>query len=93
MKIDIEFEAQLREVAGQQRMSVELPDGQTLSHAIQAATEESDALRNRLLTPAGDLQPSVMVFINEQPVAAAASDAKTLNNGDTVLLLPPISGG
>lgn len=92
MKIDIEFEAQLREVAGQQRTTVELLDGQRLSHAIQSATEESDALRNRLLTPNGDMQPSVLVFINDQPVSVPAEDC-TLNDGDTVLLLPPISGG
>lgn len=92
MKIDIEFEAQLREVAGQQRTSVELLDGQSLSHAIQVVTENSAPLRDRLLTPTGDMQPSVMVFINEQPVSVAAG-GRTLNDGDTVLLLPPISGG
>lgn len=92
MKIDIEFEAQLREVAGQQRTTVELLDGQTLSHAIQAVTENSAPLRDRLLTPTGDMQPSVMMFINEQPVSGTTGD-RTLNDGDTLLLLPPISGG
>lgn len=93
MKISIELGAQLREVFGQQYATVEVSNGQTLLHAIQAAVIQSGNLRDRLLGASGDLLNSVMVFVNDQPVVTNLAGDHVLNDGDLVLLLPPISGG
>ena len=93
MKISIELGAQLREVFGQQYATVELSSGQTLLDAVKAAATQSENLQDRLLSASGDLLNSVMVFVNEQPVATGVAEDHVMNDGDKVLLLPPISGG
>ena len=91
MKITIQFEAQLREVAGQSEVSLDVADDTNLRQVLEEAAADNDTLRERLF--AGDsLSASLMVFVNDQPIAGDAND-HSLNDGATVLLLPPISGG
>ena len=93
MKINVLFEAQLREVAGVPATETDLPDETTVLSALLKVVDGSgsDALRSRLITDNQTLQPGVLVFVNDQPVTSA--DTQTLSDGDTILLLPPISGG
>jgi molybdopterin converting factor small subunit len=94
MKVAIQFEAQLRQVAGSGNVEIDVPDGGNLLKALQqVASSGSDELRDRLFTAEGTVQPSVLVFVNDQPVSSQFANVHVLNAGDTILLLPPISGG
>ncbi len=94
MKVAIQFEAQLRQVAGAGNVDIDVPEGSNLLTALQlVASSSNDGLHDRLLTEEGALQASVLVFVNDQPVPSQSADFHVLSAGDTILLLPPISGG
>ena len=94
MKVAIQFEAQLRQVAGTGNVDIDVPEGINLLSALkQIASSSNEGLRERLLTEEGELQASVLVFVNDQPVPSQSADVYGLNADDTILLLPPISGG
>lgn len=94
MQILFQFEAQLRQIAGTGERSLEITDGTSLADALDLAVpNEEQALRERILNTDGELQPSVMLFVNDAPVTSAAASELSLTDGDRVLLLPPISGG
>lgn len=94
MKIHVQFEAQLRQAAGLDQEETAVDDGCSLQQALQQlADSHGDALSSRLLTADRAVQPSVLIFVNSQAVSAAASESHVLQDGDEVLLCPPISGG
>jgi molybdopterin converting factor small subunit len=94
MKVTVQFEAQLREIAGTGSTETELPDGASFLDAVQkVVVDGTDALAERLLAKDGGLQPSLMAFVNDQPVIAATAGTHQVSDGDMILLLPPISGG
>ena len=47
----------------------------------------------RVLSAGGDVQPGLLIFLNERPLLPAELAATTLSEGDVLLLYPPISGG
>ncbi len=94
MKIEIQFEAQLRQVAEVTAALIEPADGSTVLEALRiVATNLGEGLSSKLLSSEDQLQPGILVFVNEVPVAADAVAEHVLQDGDNVLLLPPISGG
>lgn len=93
MKVTIVYEAQLREVAGQSEAVMDATGLASLAALLQHVAAQNESLRPRLLDEHGDLLPSLLVFLNEQPVEHGRVAAHPLADGDTVLLLPPISGG
>lgn len=94
MEITVQFEAQLRQVAGVGQASVNLPDGTNVEDALRAvAARFGPALGERLIAAGGTSQRSVLLFVNDKPIAYAAVAERRLNAGDVLLLYPPISGG
>lgn len=94
MQITIQYEAQLRQAAGTAAQQLQLPVECTLQQGIRQAVRDGPAaLQERLLTSDNALQSSVLVFVNDIPVSSTAAATHVLQDGDQVLLLPPISGG
>ena len=94
MKVTVQFEAQLRQVAAINELQVELPDRASVNSALLCVCEQlGEPLHERLLTADGQVRPSVMVFVNDRPVVSSVNEPHQLIDGDVVLLLPPISGG
>ena len=94
MKITVQLEAQLQQAAGKREIETSLPEGSSLLTLLQQiAVGGGDAFRDRLFAPEGELLSTVLLFVNEQPVATGAASDHVLSDGDCVLLLPPISGG
>ena len=94
MKIEIQFVAQLRDASAVPLMNIEMSDGATVSDALKMAAAEGGAdLQAKLLSSESELQPGILVFVNDSPVAAKAIRTHALTDGDNILLLPPISGG
>ena len=94
MEITVLFEAQLRHVAGVGRASVTLADGSSVEDALRTvASQFGPALSERLVAADGTAQRSVLIFVNDKPIAYSAVAEQRVNAGDVLLLYPPISGG
>jgi len=94
MEITVQFEAQLRHVAGVGHASVAVPDDCRVTDALQAISAQfGPTLGERLLAPDGTTQRSVLLFLNEQAIPHDQASERTLKAGDVLLLYPPISGG
>lgn len=94
MNVTVKFEAQLRTAAGAGALSITTANSCSLLELLrQLALEHGETLRDRLLTVDGQPQPSVLLFVNEQPVPTASAATHRLNEDDSILLYPPISGG
>ena len=94
IEITVQFEAQLRHVAGIGHAVVSVPDACSVTDALRAiAVQFGPTLAERLVTADGTPQRSVLLFVNEQAIAHAMAARHLLKSGDVLLLYPPISGG
>jgi len=94
MEITVQFEAQLRHVAGVGLASVNLPDGSSVEDALHEVTSKfGSALGERMIAADGTTLRSILLFVNDKPVVHAAVAEQRLKSGDVLLLYPPISGG
>jgi len=94
MQVTVNYEAQLRMAAGINTETLEVADQCNLLELLhQLAAVRGTTLADRLLTANGHPQPGILLFVNEQPIPAAAAATRTLDSNDVILLYPPISGG
>ncbi len=94
MEIIVQFEAQLRHVAGVGQAVVSVPDACSVADALRTIAAQFGAtLAERLVTADGMAQRSVLLFVNDQTIAHAMAARHLLKAGDVLLLYPPISGG
>jgi molybdopterin converting factor small subunit len=92
INVQIQFEAQLRELVSQNPMTVQCPDNATVEAALRHI-DSTSPVHDRLFTTGDLLSTSLLVFLNDQPVSFAAIGSVCVNDGDVLLLYPPISGG
>ena len=81
MLVTIRLFARLREIAGASELRRELPEAATARAAWDALAAEFHSL--------GEYESSVSVAVNEE----YAGFSTTLQDGDEVAFLPPVSGG
>jgi molybdopterin synthase catalytic subunit len=81
VRIEVLLFASLRDRAGTDRLRLELGNGARVETALDAVVERLPALRAAL--------PSLRCAVNEE---FAAADRR-LETGDTLALIPPVSGG
>lgn len=81
MKVKLLLFASLKDIAGRRDLEMELDDGSTLQHV----TEKLASLYPEI----GRMQNSVRIAINQE----FADENISLNNGDEIAFLPPMSGG
>jgi molybdopterin converting factor subunit 1 len=81
MRCEVLLFANAAEAVGRDRLTIELPDGATLADALDTLSSEHTAI--------ADLRPTLAVAVNERYGSAST----TLNDGDTIALIPPVSGG
>lgn len=73
--------AQLAESIGSDRLTLELPDGATIEHALNEL-----AAQHKIIAAMRD---TLAAAIDDRYCARNT----TLNDGDTLALIPPVSGG
>ncbi|MHC4350608.1 MAG: molybdopterin converting factor subunit 1 [Planctomycetota bacterium] len=73
--------AQLAETVGHDRLTVDLPGGTTVTDAVDALAKDHVAV--------GQMRETLAVAVNEQ----YCDGSRTLADGDTIALIPPVSGG
>ncbi len=92
MLIAVEYTAQLKRTAGVGRETIDVPEGTTVRSAIGHIAEQHDEpMGKMLLTSGGDVQPTLLLFLGDRQIAAG--EDPVLNDGDTLTIMAPISGG
>jgi molybdopterin converting factor subunit 1 len=81
MRIHVRLFARARDLAGSDRLTIELPEGATVGQLRRMLTTQYPKL-------AGLLEHSALAVADE-----FAADNQPLSVGDEVALLPPVSGG
>lgn len=92
MQITIQYEAQARRAAGVGSEALEVEDNSDVSHCIRRAAEtHGEQLKPILLDADGNVQSGLLVFLNDSQIGR--QEPQQLSDGDTLTLMPPISGG
>ncbi len=73
--------AQLAESIGSDRLTLQLPDGATIEQALNELASQYQIIAS--------MRDSFAVAVDDRYCALT----KTLNDGDTLALIPPVSGG
>ncbi|HET7678378.1 MAG TPA: ubiquitin-like small modifier protein 1 [Candidatus Limnocylindrales bacterium] len=81
----------LRATAGNQKQ-IEA-HGATVREVLGALTEAHPGLRDQLLTPEGELNRFVNVYVNDQDVRYLEALDTPVDPRDTVIILPAMAGG
>lgn len=85
--------ADVAEVAGDGRVSVDVPPDATVGDALDALLDQEPALRERVLDDDGDLEAHLTVLRNGENVAPEGGLDAEVAPDDELALLPPVSGG
>lgn len=92
MQLTIRYETLLKRAAGVAVQTFEIAGPCDVREVVrQLANEAGDAVRPMLLDASGQLQPSLLLFVNDEQVVGDTH--QTITEGDEVTLMTPISGG
>jgi len=92
MEIEVHYATQVKRAAGVRSETVSVPDGCTV-HALvrQISEQHGEGLRKLLLNATGDVQPGLLLFLDDAQVAPGADPL--IVDGATLTIMSPISGG
>ncbi len=92
MQITVQYEAQARRAAGVGSDTIEVSDACCVNDCIRrVADAHGEQLRSVLVDTNGEIQPALLIFLNDVQVVRQAEGV--LSDGDTLTLMTPISGG
>ena len=91
MTVTVQYSGQARKAAEIDSEKVDPPDGCSMAELLGKLAEKHGALREMLLTADGSVQPSLMLFLNDEQVMRG--EAVAFKDGDGLMIVPPISGG
>ncbi len=89
--IKIQIPTPLRQYSGKQA-SVEVKAG-SVSEALSDLVAKHPELKRHLFTEDGKLRSFVNVYVNDEDVRYLQKEATTLNDSDTISIVPSIAGG
>jgi molybdopterin synthase sulfur carrier subunit len=86
--------ANLAETAGTKEVEVAAGAGDTFGDAFEQLLEAHPELREEVLDEDGDLREHIRVLRNDRdPFVSHEGHDTVLEEGDTLALFPPVSGG
>jgi molybdopterin converting factor small subunit len=92
MKIQLQYETQLKRAVGAAAEAVEVPDGAGVSEVVRTAAERhGESVAAMLLDDQRNVRPSVLIFVGDEQIGR--DDPRELTDGSTLTLMSPISGG
>ncbi len=84
--------AQIKTAAGVPAEDWELAQPCTAAELVRQVTDKhGNSLRRMLLDESGQMQPTILLFVNDEQVDDA--DKHLIQDGDEVTFLSPIAGG
>ncbi len=81
MRCEILLFAQLAEAIGTDRLAISLPEGATVADVLAKVANDHEAIAS--------VRSALAVAVNER----YCSPSRALSDGDTIALIPPVSGG
>lgn len=91
MKVRIRSYARFREIFGEER-TIETDDNISPKSVLAALCEE-DNKRDVLFAPDGKFHPHITVILNARRLSPEEIEELSLNDGDALVVYPPVSGG
>jgi len=92
LRITVQYLTQLKQAAGRQTESVELPENADIAQLLDVVADKHSArMRQLLFSSDGSVLPAILIFVNDQQVRLRGFNP--LREGDDVTLLSPIAGG
>ncbi|UGQ09600.1 MoaD family protein [Yinghuangia sp. ASG 101] len=91
MAIEVRIPTILREYTGGAK-AVE-GTGKSINELIDDLESRHAGIRNRLVDESGDLRRFVNVYLNDEDIRFIDGISSTLDDGDTVTILPAVAGG
>ena len=92
MIVTIQCFAQLARAAGGADHELDLDKGATVQEALRTFAEgASEETRVLLFTTAGELQPTILLFLDDEPMLF--SEPATMRERSTLFIATPIAGG
>jgi molybdopterin synthase sulfur carrier subunit len=94
MELEWKLFADLKELAGEGRVTVEVDAGSTVEEALLALVERRPALEGRVFDADGAVRDHVNVLKNGKSVETSGDGLENgVEAGDELALFPPVSGG
>ena len=94
VKITVQYDSQLKRYSECDQEDLEVPEQCTLHNALkQASFQGKDDFAKRVFNENDTIQPTLLVFVNDEVIRSDDITNRKLNNGDVVSLFTPISGG
>ena len=92
MHVTLSGTGPLKRVVSEGGLLLDLPAGASLRDALSLASEQLGDAGSVLRDHAGQVQPGVVVFVNDEMVRRTSADTQ-LNDGDELTVLMPVAGG
>jgi len=95
MQVKAVFLGDLRPRDGEGKVYLELPEGSTLSNLIDRLGERyGEGLKEKIIHPTGTSTfPLMRILVEGRDYQFVGGFDAQLNEGDTVVFMPPIAGG
>lgn len=91
MKVEFQAFARYKDVFGPGG-EVSLPDGATIKEAILVFADGTEGGRETLFD-GEEIRDEVLIMLNRQRVDAESADGIIPEDGDKIIIYPPVSGG
>jgi MoaD family protein len=85
----------IKEVLGQGSIEFTVPNGSTVRETLLSMSKKwGEKLSSLIFNPDGSLLPYIRVMVNGQDLEFLENKIETaLQEGDEILILPPVAGG
>ncbi len=94
IKIESRYYAYLKELTGKNSEYIMIEEGSTVSNIINYIIEKyGERMRSYILDSEGRIRSNITIAINAQKLNTELAMKHVLNDGDIVVILPPIAGG
>lgn len=93
MKIAVKFLATFYDMAKTLKMELELPNGYTVRDLLKIIDEKVNPSISKILLDGDKVRDGYNILVNGRAIEFRRGLLTELNDGDEVVLLPPIGGG
>jgi MoaD family protein, archaeal len=94
MKVKVKFLASIREIVGLHEIPFEISPGSTVESLLEILESHFGAeFKEAVGKPFEDKNPKIMFLVNGRDIDFLKGPRTELNEGDTIVLIPPVAGG